>query len=73
MVVSFPPSVHGDGDHGFVPIFIKLAREKGLAPCGTKPPSTVVLFVPKTFLGILFGTKGKQADNCDVLVRIQFA
>jgi nucleoside-diphosphate-sugar epimerase len=23
-----PPSVHGDGDHGFVPILIKIAREK---------------------------------------------
>jgi nucleoside-diphosphate-sugar epimerase len=23
-----PPSVHGDGDHGFVPSLIKLAREK---------------------------------------------
>jgi nucleoside-diphosphate-sugar epimerase len=31
MVVRFPPSVHGDGDHGFVPILIKLAREKGFA------------------------------------------
>src|SRR5882762_4089975 len=28
-VLRLPPSVHGDGDHGFVPAVIKLAREKG--------------------------------------------
>lgn len=31
MVMRLPPSVHGDGDHGFVPALIKLAREKGFA------------------------------------------
>src|SRR5882724_7532092 len=28
-VLRLPPSVHGDGDHGFVPALIKFAREKG--------------------------------------------
>lgn len=31
MVVRLAPSVHGDGDHGFVPILIKLAREKAVS------------------------------------------
>jgi nucleoside-diphosphate-sugar epimerase len=30
-VVRLPPSVHGAGDHGFVPLLIGVAREKGQA------------------------------------------
>ncbi|MDB5433081.1 MAG: 3-beta hydroxysteroid dehydrogenase [Caulobacter sp.] len=30
-VVRLPPSTHGRGDHGFVPILIGIAREKGAA------------------------------------------
>lgn len=29
--VRLPPSVHGDGDHGFVPHLTQIAREKGLS------------------------------------------
>ena len=30
-VLRLPPSVHGLGDHGFVPLFIRIAREKGVS------------------------------------------
>src|SRR5260370_37310124 len=30
-VLRLPPTVHGDGDHGFVPMLIGIAREKGFS------------------------------------------
>jgi nucleoside-diphosphate-sugar epimerase len=31
LAVRLPPTVHGDGDHGFVPLLIGIARQKGAA------------------------------------------
>ena len=30
-MLRFPPTVHGDGDHGFVATFVDIARQKGVS------------------------------------------
>jgi nucleoside-diphosphate-sugar epimerase len=30
-VLRFPPTVHGDGDHGFMSVFVGIARQRGVA------------------------------------------
>ena len=30
-VLRFPPTVHGDGDHGFVATFVEIARQRGVS------------------------------------------
>lgn len=32
-VIRLPPSVHGHGDHGLVPVLINIAREKSVSAC----------------------------------------